>query len=338
MYIVRAARRADHDALIGLSKAAGTGFTSLALPPDDLMARLENSEIGFRSNPDRQSEYVYQLMLEDTESGEVVGCSAVKAMVGVSKPYWDFKIITIAQHSKQADRRFDMDAMMAVNDFAGCSEVGTLFVAPGARGGGVGRLVAQSRYLLMAAGRKRFGERVLAELRGVVKPDGSSAFFDAVSRPFFKMDFDDADRLSAASDNQFILDLMPQHLIYVDLLPEAAREVIGQPHPDGVNALRLLEWEGFHYDRYVDIFDGGPLVSSYTENVRTLRDSRVVTVREAAVSGERQGLLSTDNFEDFRVGQVTVSLKGDEAHIDAEAMRALDLNHGDKARLWLREE
>lgn len=336
MLIVRAAKRTDTDALVRLAQEAGTGFTSLAVPADVLAARLEKSEMIFSTPEPGQTEDAYQLMLEDTETGRIVGCSAIKAMVGVSKPYWDFKIITLAQHSQEADRRFDMDAMLLVNDFAGASEVGTLFVSEAGRGTGAGRLVAQSRYLMMAADRSRFGERVLAELRGVVHDDGSSPFFDAVSRPFFRMDFDDADRLSASTDNQFILDLGPQHLIYLDLLPPEVREVIGKPHPHGEGAYSLLLWEGFHYDRYVDIFDGGPLVSTWTENIRTLRESREVTVRAATTTGGVDGILSTDRFPDFRTCHAQVVDDGDILGISYETMQALDLAEGDRARFWRR--
>ncbi len=260
MLIVRAAKAADIDALSLLAEEAGTGFTSLSVTRDVLAERLEKSAAAYQSNPQGQTEDTYQLMLEDTESGKIIGCSAIKAMVGVSKPYWDFKIITIAQHSVDAQRRFDMDAMLLVNDFAGSTEVGTLFVSEAGRGGGAGRLVAQSRYLLMGAAPERFGEKVLAELRGVVLDDGSSPFFDHVSRPFFHMDFDEADRLSASTDNQFILDLGPQHLIYVDLMPESVRDVIGKTHRDGAGAMNLLRWEGSTTTNIVDHFDGGPLV------------------------------------------------------------------------------
>jgi arginine N-succinyltransferase len=321
MLIVRAAKRSDLDALVRLAEEAGTGFTSLAVPPDVLEERLAKSERAFSVPGDRQTEDTYQLMLEDTETGRIVGCSAVKAMVGVSKPYWDFKIMTLAQHSTEADRRFDMDAMLMVNDFAGASEVGTLFVSEAGRGTGAGRLVAQSRYLLIAAGQQRFGEKVLAELRGVVHEDGSSPFFDHVSRPFFRMDFDDADR----------------HLIYVDLLPEAARAVIGQTHKDGQGAYNLLKWEGFHYDRYVDIFDGGPLVSTWTENIRTLRESREVTVRAATTIGGAEGILSTDRFNDFRTCQAQVVDDGDIVGVSYDTMQALDLHEGDRARFWRRK-
>jgi arginine N-succinyltransferase len=337
MLIVRAAKASDIDALTRLAEEAGTGFTSLAVSRDVLAERLEKSEAAYRAAPAGQTEDTYQLMLEDTETGHIVGCSAIKAMVGVSKPYWDFKIITLAQHSIEADRRFDMDAMLLVNDFAGSTEVGTLFVSEAGRGGGAGRLVAQSRYLLMAAAPKRFGEKVLAELRGVVLDDGSSPFFDHVSRPFFKMDFDEADRLSASTDNQFILDLGPQHLIYVDLLPQSVRDVIGQTHKDGGGAMNLLRWEGFHYDRYVDIFDGGPLVSTWTENIRTLRESRVVTVRAATTSGGVEGILSTDRLEDFRCCMVEAVDDGEQVGISHEVMQAMDLRDGERARFWRRQ-
>jgi arginine N-succinyltransferase len=338
MLIVRAAKRSDIDDLVRLSKEAGTGFTSLAVPAEALAARLEKSEAAFASAGECQTEDTYQLMLEDTETGRILGCSAVKAMVGVSKPYWDFKIITLAQHSREADRRFDMEALLLVNDFAGSTEVGTLFVSEEGRGTGAGRLVAQSRYLLIAAGRKRFGERVLAELRGVVNDDGTSPFFDHVSRPFFRMDFDEADQLSASTDNQFILDLGPQHLIYLDLLPDSVKAVLGEPHRDGVGAQKLLQWEGFHYDRYVDVFDGGPLVSNWTENIRTLRESRKVTVRSATTMGGVPGILSTDRFDDFRTAMVEVVVDGDVVGVSYEVMEAMDLQDGETARFWRRQE
>tara|TARA_R110002072_G_scaffold45624_4_gene127117 strand:+ start:368 stop:1387 length:1020 start_codon:yes stop_codon:yes gene_type:complete len=338
MLIVRAARRDDAAEFVKLAEAAGTGFTSLSLGPDELAERLDKSVRAFEDTPSGQGEHTYQLMLEDSESGQILGCAAVKAEVGRSKPYFDFKILTMAQASREAERRFDMDFMMLVNDFAGCSEVGSLFVSEAARGTGAGRLVAQARYLLMAADFNRFGDSVLAELRGVVRPDGSSPFFDHVTRPFFQMTFDEADRLSAATDNQFILDLMPNHPIYVDLLPQEARDVIGVTHDHGVGARKLLEWEGFTYNRYIDIFDGGPLMSVPTREARTARESRKVQVTTAtAIDEPVQALVSTDSFADFRVSSVLIEVDHETARIPANAMKALGLSDGDTARIWIRE-
>ncbi|MCW5725380.1 MAG: arginine N-succinyltransferase [Maricaulaceae bacterium] len=337
MLVVRAARRSDIDALAGLARAAGPGFTSLAVGPDKLVARLAASEAAFASAAGKPVEAAYQLMLEDGETGRVIGSAAVKDMVGVTKPYFDFKIVTLAQASKEADRRFDMEMMLLVNDFAGAAEVGSLFVDEAARGTGAGRLIAQARYMLIAAEPQRFGKRVLAELRGVVREDGSSPFFDHVTRPFFRMTFAEADRMSAETDNQFILDLMPNHPIYLDLLPKAARDVVGVTHPTGAGARKLLEWEGLTYDRYIDIFDGGPLMSASVDDVRTIRESRALTARAATALDEpAQALVSTGRFADFRACFALVETDEDCVWIEPAAMKALNLIDGEPARVWIR--
>ena len=338
MLVIRAARSGDHDAFVALARAAGPGFTSMALDDEALNAKLVSSERAFDGALGDPSDCCYQLMLEDSETGEVLGTSAIKAMVGVKKPYFDFKIFTFAQSSKEAGRRFDMDAMMLVNDFAGATEVGSLFVRDGLRGTGAGGLTAKARYLLIAADRARFGARLLSELRGVVDEHGDSIFFEHVTRPFFHMTFDEADRLSAATDNQFIVDLMPQHLIYTDLLPKPARDVIGKTHPHGANALRMLEAEGLRYERYVDIFDGGPLVSCAMDEVATIRDSRRVTVADRSGADEtRRVLVSNDRASDFRCVYTQAVLGEGAMALDDEARRALDVTAGDPVRFWTKD-
>ena len=336
MLLVRAARRADHDAFVELARAAGPGFTSLSVDDAALEAKLGASEAAFDGRVADRHDAVYQLMIEETETGEVLGTAAVKAGIGIKKPYFDFKIMTIAQASYEADRRFDMEVMLLVNDFAGCTEVGSLFVRDDARGTGAGRLIAQARYLLIAAARERFGERVVSELRGVVEEDGSSPFFEHVTRPFFRMDFEEADRLSAATNNQFILDLMPVHPIYLDLLPEPARAVVGQTHPHGANARSLLEWEGFEYHRYVDIFDAGPLVSCRADKIRTMRESLTAPARALDGSGAARAIVTNDRLADFRAVFTEIEAGEGDVAAPADALAQLDLSTGDTARYWIK--
>lgn len=337
MLVVRAARAADHDAFVELADSAGPGFTSLALEAEALNAKLVKSEKAFDGRLSDPSDCSYQLMLEDSETGQVLGTSAVKAMVGVKKPYFDFKIFTFAQASREAERRFDMDGMLLVNDFAGSTEVGSLFVRDGLRGTGAGRLTAQSRYMLVGSDRARFGERILSELRGVVDAHGDSIFFEHVTRPFFRMSFEEADRLSAATDNQFILDLMPNHIIYLDLLPKGVREVIGQTHPHGAGALKLLQNEGFRYERYVDIFDGGPLVSCGMDEVATLRDSRLMTVAGEGAGERERALVSNDRLADFRCVHADIILGETQIALSEDARRALDVTSGETVRIWTKD-
>lgn len=340
-YVMRPSSLDDLSSLVELAELSGAGFTSLPVDEKLLNEKLMQSDRAFKGQQKRLQHGKYLLMMEDTSTAEVVGCSAVKSGTGIDAPFFNYRIITLAQASQAAgNKRFDMDALVLTNEYVDYTEVGTLFLKPSNRGGGAGRLAAQSRYLLMAAAPERFTDNVLAELRGVVDETGMSPFWECLGRHFFRMDFAEADTLSATTDNQFILDLMPKYPVYVDLLPPEAREVIGRCHSDGVGASKLLEWEGFSFDRTVDIFDGGPLVAAKRRNIRTIVESRVVTLEAGDVSGDghaRRGLVATNRLPDFRVMQADIAvLDEDKVAITPALFEPMNLKAGDQARIWLR--
>jgi arginine N-succinyltransferase len=335
-YVMRAAGPADLEGFRQLREIAGPGFTSLMLDDAAMAAKLALSQQSFTSGAAKAGAERYFIALEHLESGAIVGCCGVKATIGEKPPFFNFRMITEAQASAVVSRRFDMSVLIGVNDFTGCTEVGSLFVRPEHRAGGAGRALAQSRYMLMAARPQRFNEQVVSELRGVVSADGKSPFWDAVGRHFFRMDFAEADRLSATTDNQFILDLMPQHPIYVDLLPEAARAVIGRCHHDGEGARRLLEWEGFVFANVVDIFDAGPLMSAARDSIRTRREARRVRLEPAdAPASAARALVSSPSIRGFRCVSTRAALTGDVAKVPPAALGALELEAGAEALAWV---
>ena len=335
-YVMRPAKLSDFDALRAMAIESGPGFTSLPVDEDILRKRLLKSVDSFAGRLDQPAYGKYLMMLENSETGEVGGCSAVKAGIGVSSPFFNYRIITLAQASQEADRRFDMDALILTNEFVGFTEVGTLFLSEAHRGGGIGRLAAQSRYLLMSTAPSRFGEMVIAELRGVVSRDGRTPFWECLGKHFFRMSFTEADYLSATTNNQFILDLMPKYPIYVDLLPPEAREVIGRCHADGVPAYKLLEWEGFRFEKVVDIFDGGPILQIPRKMIRTTRESHVVTLQTGEAEGHA-GLAARTQLENFRSTMVSGELVDDQTFVtNADALDRLKLKPGEQARIWLR--
>lgn len=336
---MRAAGPEDFGGFQELREIAGAGFTSLMLDDTALMEKLELSAQSFASEVAAPGAERYFLALEHLPTKTLAGCAGVKATVGKLPPFFNFRIITEAQSSAVVDRRFDMDILIGVNDFTGCTEVGSLFVRPEHRAGGVGRALAQSRYMLMATAPHRFNERVVSELRGVVSEDGVSPFWEAVGRHFFRMDFAEADKLSATTDNQFILDLMPQHPIYVDLLPQEARAVIGSCHRDGAGARRLLEWEGFSFSNVVDIFDAGPLLTAQRDHIRTLRECRRVrTQAKSDVGGGKRALVATLRPQGFRCAPARALVLDGAVQVDPSVLTALRLNDGDEALIWMSDE
>jgi arginine N-succinyltransferase len=123
---------------------------------------------------------------------------------------------------------------------------------------------------------------------------------------------------------------MPKHPVYIAMLPESARAVIGVPHPSGRAAMRMLENEGFAFENYVDIFDGGPTMTARTDQVASVRDARHVELAGIGDGGE-EALIATGRLGDFRCcfGQV-----GADGTIDAKSAGLLGVGAGDEVS-WI---
>ena len=333
MLVVRPAGPADLDFLLELAILSGPGFTSLPEDPDQLAERLDLSRDSFAGKMEPRLRW-YTLMLEETETGDVDGIGSVKAAVGLNRPFFSFRVVTNTQSSPSLGIKLEQKTLVLVNECTGWSEVGSLFLKADRRKGGAGRLLSQSRYMLIGAEPDLFADTVLAELRGVFTPDGACPFWDHVAHKFFPMDFDEADRMTGSTDKQFILDLAPRHPIYIDLLPEPARAVIGKVHPQGVPAMALLESEGFRPNGLIDIFDAGPTVTCGRDNIRTVRDARRLTVAVAQeVEAELPALISTDNAANFRSVRQRAVIEGDVVTLNAETADALRVRAGDTVRV-----
>ena len=335
MLVVRPSGPDDYDALYELAVLSGRGFTSLPEDEPTLRARLETSAASF-AGALPPGETWYTLMLEDTATGRVEGVCGVKAAVGLKRPFFSFRHVTFAQHSAATGAPFDHGALVLVNECAGWTEVGSLFLRPERRRGGAGALLALSRYLLIAAAPARFADQVLAELRGWFDDDGSCPFWEAVGCKFFRLPFERADLMAASTDGQFILDLAPRHPIYLELLPEAARDAVGRVNREGEAARMLLEREGFRLAGLVDIFDAGPTMSCPRAEIRTLRESRVMRLdAEEAAPGTAVRLVALDRLEGFRAVRAGVELDGDRVRLPREAVRALGVEPGESVRVRL---
>jgi arginine N-succinyltransferase len=336
MWHVRPATAADLPAMQELARHTGGGLTNL--PPDEaaLARRLEWTEASFARTEDAPDNELYILLLENVATGQIGGCGMAFSRIGAEWPFYSYKLGTLSQTSRALGRSFAMPFLSLVTDHDGASEVGGLFLHPQLRTDGLGKLLARSRYLFIAQHRARFGDKMLAELRGVIDETGNSPFWDGLGAKFFGMDFTEADKFNAVHGNQFIADLMPRHPIYTALLPQSAQAVIGQPHPKGRAALAMLEAEGFTYDNYVDIFDGGPTVTARTDQLRSVREARVTKVLALLEPGEeaenacRPALIASGTLREFRCWRGLAG--GDGTALPRAEAEAMGIHPGDDIR------
>ena len=314
-FLIRAARMSDLPYLYEMAKLTGGGFTNL--PPDrqSLIAKLERSEAAFARDAETVEDETFVLVLENTRTGDVRGTCQLFTEVGQSHPFYSYRIGTLTQHSRELNRIFRAEMLGLTTDLEGSCEVGGLFLHPGERAGGLGLLLARSRYLFIKAHRARFADRILAELRGIIDEAGGSPFWDGLAGRFFGMNFQDADQFNAMHGHQFIADLMPKHPIYTAMLPETARSAIGLPHPSGRAAMRMLENEGFAFENYVDIFDGGPTMTARTDRVRSIELAQESTILTCDEDGGEEALVATGRLADFRCAYGLVRPVGDAGSI-----------------------
>jgi arginine N-succinyltransferase len=167
----------------------------------------------------------------------------------------------------------------------------------------------------------------------VMDETGNAPFWDALAGRFFDMSFPEADEFNAVHGTRFIADLMPRTPIYVALLAESACAVMGLPHPTGRAALRMLEHEGFVFDRYIDIFDGGPTVTVRTDDIRTVREAHDFEVTEIGEGGNARMIAAAGRLNDFRACCCSVQMLEAGVMIDSEAAELLEVGVGDRLLL-----
>ncbi len=328
---IRPVRREDYVQLRAFARVTGGGMTNLPDDDDALRERIGRAVDSFSSGATKPGVEVYMTVLE--EDGKILGTAGVFSSIGLKEGFINYKLIDEVHYSREYDRTTRRSVLMPSHDFTACAEVGMLFVSPEARRGGWGKLLARSRYLFIAQRPEIIADHICAELRGWRGPNGEQPFWESVGRHFFEMDFVAADLHNATHGNQFIQDLMPRHPVYTVFLSPEARACIGRPHDSAKAAYDMLIEEGFEWDQYIDIFDGGPLVDAKTSQIRTIRESRVKRLFATGdVSGGETMLMAAGAVSSFRCVRDKAQIDGDSLIVSKDTAKALNVKTGDSVR------
>ena len=145
---------------------------SISLTINSKFLGVERFTYRFANEGDEIADEQFVLVLENAETGAIRGTCQLMTQVGQQWPFYSYRLNTLTQYSQELDRTVRAELLSLVTDLEGSSEVGGLFLHPNERAGGLGLLLARSRYLFIAMHRSRFGDRVIAELRGVIDERG----------------------------------------------------------------------------------------------------------------------------------------------------------------------
>ena len=338
MLVIRSIQSTDLDALLDMAGQVGSGMTTLKPDRTMLGDRVAIAVASFNETiPPEQRDYMF--VLEDTSAGRVAGICAIKSAVGLTEPFYNYRIGTLVHSSRELDVFSRMETLYLSNDLTGSTELCSLFLHPDYRSGNNGKLLSKSRFLFIAQFPHLFTEKLIAEMRGYQAPDGSSPFYEGLGRHFFKMDFHHVDDLTSLGKKSFIAELMPRQPMYVAYLPDEAQEVIGKVHLSTAPARRLLEQEGLHFEGYVDIFDAGPVLQARVSELRAMRDS-LPAVLDAQASADNCALpadaepylVSNTDLKDFRMIVTDAMPQGGKLALHDDELHLLRCRHGDTVR------
>jgi arginine N-succinyltransferase len=333
MNVIRPVRLDDLDGLFELSGKAGFGLTSLPNDKELLRERIEESVRSFELCSQRPMGELYLFVMEDLDRKAIIGTSCIVSKVGGFEPFYAYRIQKTVHASETLGVRKEIETLHLVKEHSGPCEIGGLFLHPDARRHGNGRVLSLFRFLFMAERRERFEPLIIAEMRGVVDENGHSPFWEAIGHHFFEIDFPKADYLSSRN-KRFIADLMPTCPIYVPLLPQDARDVVGKVHEKTQPAIKMLQDEGFRFTGLVDIFEAGPVISCRLNDIRAVRESLNAVVDEITSENIDSGkFVITNTSEDFRACMGPVGLEKDRGlRLNTETARALNVKVGDTVR------
>lgn len=326
-FVVRLARADDAEAFAALVvDADGT----LERHPESLeasratIARSCRSLEGAVSDADRG----YLLVLEDVVSGEIAGCVGLACRIGLDQPFYDYRVGKIVHSSRPLKSYRCLDVLYLCNDLTGCSEAHSLYVHSASRGQGGASLLLKAAQMFVRTRIEEFAPRLIAELRGVQDAAGASPFWEAVGRQFFRVEQRGAERLVAKGHKAFIAELMPKHPMYVSLLPEAARAVVGKVHRSSEALAAEMEIDGFHFENHVDIFDAGRVLEAHTATLRGVAGSRMLNLVGGESGASSEWWLAAGSGPDFRVLAVSATQDGDRLTVAPEVLRLIGVDSG----------
>jgi arginine N-succinyltransferase len=330
MFLLRSVQLKDLKDLYHLSNI----MNFINLPPDEqlISSKIDSSIRSFNHPSADLSKNYYIFVLENYESGEILGVSMIHAQHGTeNEPHFYLSVGQEAKFSQTINTGFVHGTLKLGLDTNGPTEIGGLILNPEYRGHSekLGKQLSFVRFLFMADHPERFKPMVHSELMPPFDKNGNSPLWEAIGRRFMNMHYQEADVLSR-NNKEFILSLFPSENIYQTLLPMEAREAIGKVGKETEPVKRMLESIGFKYTYEVDPFDGGPHYRCLLKDIRPVKEKitgLLITNRSFDRDKARDVLLSLEHPDhDFFALRTVLQVHGDgQLSIDPQLIRELNL-------------
>lgn len=330
MLVVRPSTFVDLPSIERLLNETDARVTTLPKDRDKLSDKISQSDDAFNgsSDPDRPASFLFAL--EDTETQELHGTCGIDTQAGNGYPFFNYRLDEVIHASHHLNISSRVPILFLSHELTGKTLLRSFTINPALKSTDAFELLSRARLLYIAAQQDRFNPELIVEIQGIFNEKGECAFWDAVGRNFFDLDFLTADYYCSVKSKTFMSELIPQHPVYVPLLPEAARTTIAQNHEAANRTCQLLYREGFTQSKFIDPFDGGPVLVGELHKTYTMRTLKSKKAKPSNVIGGLKYLISNQSANDFRctIGTLVDGI-GESIRIPLEVAEALNVQEGD---------
>jgi arginine N-succinyltransferase len=330
MFIIRQATVDDAATLLKLAKMVH--FINLPADPDVINRKIVRSRRSFAGKPANEREREFMFVLEDTETGNIIGTSSIVSMLSwPGRPHTYLRVRERKLYSEDLRTGQVHTTLQLGTDESGPSEIGGLILSPAYRGRKekLGALLSLIRFHFIGLHREWFADRIVAEMMAPLTPDSRNTLWEYLGRRFINLSYTEADRFCQHS-KEFITSLFPKEEIHVSLLPPEARNLIGKVGAETEPAKAMLESLGFRYKGHVDPFDGGPYLEASVSEIPLVTATRRATLGDPTDHYPNTGIVSMMQDGLFRAIRTPYTESGQMISIPADEAGALGALGGDE--------
>ncbi|MBD1577573.1 arginine N-succinyltransferase [Vibrio sp. S11_S32] len=335
MMILRPARLNDIESILALAKSSGPMVYTLPADREALLQKIERSISAFEQDVFCPGEEFYFFVLEDSRNKKLVGTGAINALAGYEAPFYAFRNDTLIHSSRQLNVHSRIHALTLSHDLSDHSQLCSFYVLPNVTESSLVdpseqdiyrhclELITLGRLLFMTTYPERFSRDWMAVLPGVFDNNGRAPFWEHVGRKFINLDYHQVEEHHGTQASTFIAELMPHHPLYVPLIAPEAQSVMGQNHPRTERQCHLLSEQGFNSDKYVEIFDAGPIFTAprHALDIWQKKQSVSLKIKESINNKIKQThryLIGITDSQGFRSCFIEGVLQGEQLHVTQE--------------------
>lgn len=326
MMVLRPVQLSDISNLERLAYASGSMVSTLPAKRSHLLSKVKRSIQSFEQEVLTPGEESYLFVLEEMPTGKLLGTGAINALAGNREPFYSFRNDIKINSSRELNVHSRIHALTLNHDLSDHSELCSFYIAPAIADTHYPSLVTLGRLLFMSVFPMRFANEWMAVLPGISDKQGRAPFWEHVGRKFFGIDYNQVEYYNATRDKTFIAEMMPYHPLYVTLIDEEAQAVMGLVHSDAQLQCDLLSGQGFEPDKYIEIFDAGPILSAPRNAISLCRQiksvSLAINTTETATKTYLLGMADNNNFKACIVQGV---LQGERLMLSPENIEQLNL-------------